>query len=129
MPRRSILSATEQTSLLALPDNQDDLIQHYTLNEADMALVRQRRGEANRLGFAVQLCLLRFPGYALGNDLAVPDPIIQWVARQIRVDAGAWANYGERDTTPPRTSAGIARLPGLDAVRMIRFSFFGAGHG
>lgn len=53
MPRRSILSATEQTSLLALPDNQDDLIQHYTLNEADLALVRQRRGEANRLGFAV----------------------------------------------------------------------------
>jgi TnpA family transposase len=99
MPRRSILSATEQTTLLALPDNQDDLIQHYTLNEADMALVRQRRGEANRLGFAVQLCVLRFPGYALGNDLAVPDPVIQWVARQIRADAGAWANYGERDTT------------------------------
>ncbi|OGB21535.1 MAG: hypothetical protein A3I66_00170 [Burkholderiales bacterium RIFCSPLOWO2_02_FULL_57_36] len=64
-----------------------------------MALVRQRRGEANRLGFAVQLCLLRFPGYALGNDLAMPDPVIQWVARQIRVNASTWANYGERDTT------------------------------
>lgn len=99
MPRRLILSATEQGSLLALPESQDDLIQHYTLNDADMALVRQRRGDPNRLGFAVQLCLLRFPGYALGNEFDVPELIIQWVARQIRVDASAWAHYGERDTT------------------------------
>ena len=92
MPRRLILSATEQGSLLALPESQDDLIQHYTLNDADMALVRQRRGDPNRLGFAVQLCLLRFPGYALGNEFDVPELIIQWVARQIRVDASAWAH-------------------------------------
>lgn len=30
MPRRSILSAAERTSLLALPDTEDDLIRHYT---------------------------------------------------------------------------------------------------
>lgn len=94
--RRSGGRISPETTILHM---QDDLIQHYTLNEADMALVRQRRGEANRLGFAVQLCLLRFPGYARGNDLAVPDPVIQWVARQIRANASAWANYGERDTT------------------------------
>ena len=29
MPRRSILSAAERTSLLALPDTQDELIRHY----------------------------------------------------------------------------------------------------
>ncbi|RMR22439.1 DUF4158 domain-containing protein, partial [Pseudomonas syringae group genomosp. 3] len=54
MPRRSILSASERDTLLALPDSQDDLIRYYTFNESDLSLIRQRRGDANRLGFAVQ---------------------------------------------------------------------------
>ncbi len=56
MPRRSILSAAERESLLALPDSKDDLIRHYTFNDTDLSIIRQRRGPANRLGFAVQLC-------------------------------------------------------------------------
>ncbi|MCJ4332274.1 DUF4158 domain-containing protein, partial [Klebsiella pneumoniae] len=68
MPRRLILSATERDTLLALPESQDDLIRYYTFNDSDLSLIRQRRGDANRLGFAVQLCLLRYPGYALGTD-------------------------------------------------------------
>ncbi|MCP1489786.1 hypothetical protein J3D48_006196 [Pseudomonas fluorescens] len=51
MPRRSILSASERDTLLALPDSQDDLIRYYTFNESDLSLIRQRRGDANRLGF------------------------------------------------------------------------------
>ncbi|WP_177196736.1 DUF4158 domain-containing protein [Duganella sp. CF517] len=41
--------------MLILPESQDDLIQHYSFTDADLALIRQRRGAANRLGFAVQL--------------------------------------------------------------------------
>jgi TnpA family transposase len=62
MPRRSILSAAESESLLALPDNRDDLIRRYTLSTSDRAVIRQHRGAANRLGFAVQLSYLRYPG-------------------------------------------------------------------
>ncbi|HEK0885001.1 TPA: DUF4158 domain-containing protein, partial [Pseudomonas aeruginosa] len=54
---------------------------------------------SNRLGFAVQLCLLRYPGYALGNDTALPEPVIQWVAKQVQADPASWAKYGERDVT------------------------------
>ena len=50
MPRRSILSATEHESLLALPDAKDELIRLYTFNDADLAIIRQRRGAANRHG-------------------------------------------------------------------------------
>ncbi|MGR9727026.1 DUF4158 domain-containing protein, partial [Escherichia coli] len=42
-------------------------LRYYTFNDSDLSLIRQRRGDANRLGFAVQLCLLRYPGYALGT--------------------------------------------------------------
>ena len=57
MPRRSLLSAAERDSLFALPDNQDDLIRHYIFDEPTLSIVRQHRGAANRLGFAVQLLL------------------------------------------------------------------------
>ena len=38
MPRRSILSAAERESLLALPDSKDDLIRHYTFNDTDLSM-------------------------------------------------------------------------------------------
>ena len=99
MPRRSILSTAERTSLLALPDTEDELIRHYTFSEADLSLIGQRRGDANRLGVAVQLCLLRFPGQGLLPDAAVPAPLVQWIARQLRTDPGCWPQYAEREET------------------------------
>lgn len=99
MPRRAILSANDQASLLALPDDQDDLICHYTFKEQDLSLIKQRRGDANRLGFAIQLCLLRYPGYALTGDVAVTEAVITWVANQIKINPAAWDSYGKRDET------------------------------
>ena len=61
MPRRSFLSAAERESLLALPDNRHDLIRRYTLSQSDLSVIRQRRGSANRLGFAVQLSYSAIP--------------------------------------------------------------------
>lgn len=68
MPRRSILSAIERDSLLALPDAEDELIRRYSFSESDVSMIRQRRGDPNRLGLAMQLCLLRFPGQGLLAD-------------------------------------------------------------
>jgi TnpA family transposase len=68
MPRQLVLSAIERQNLLALPDATDELIRRYTLTEADLVIIRQHRGAANRLGFAVQLCYLRFPGVVLGIE-------------------------------------------------------------
>jgi len=127
LPRRSILSATERTGLLALPESQDDLIRYYTFNETDVALIRQRRGDANRLGFAVQLCLLRYPGYALTSDLAVAEPVIQWVARQVRAEPSAWANYGERDETRREHLQELRAYLGLSPFGLSDFRFLVRG--
>jgi hypothetical protein len=37
MPRRSILSAAERESLLALPDTKDDLIRYYVESRAKLS--------------------------------------------------------------------------------------------
>lgn len=99
MPRRSILSAAERASLLALPDTEDAFIRHDTFSEPDLSLIRQRRSDANRLGVAVQLCLLRFPGQGLLPDAAVPMPLLEWIGRQLRLDPGCWPQYAEREET------------------------------
>ena len=99
MPRRSILSTADRINLLALPDTADELIRHYTFSETDLSLIRQRRGDANRLGVAVQLCLLRFPGQGLLLDATLPASLLQWIGRQLRIDPSSWQQYSEREET------------------------------
>jgi TnpA family transposase len=99
MPRRSILSSAKRDNLVALPDTQDDLIRYYTLTESDLAVSNQHRGGANRLGFAVQLCYMRYPGRMLNSDEAPFPPLLKLVAAQIKESVECWADYGQRDQT------------------------------
>jgi len=99
MPRRSILSATERESLLALPDAKDELIRLYTFNDADLSRIRQHRGAANRLGFAVQLCYMRYPGIALTADAEPDAPLLRMVADQLKLPGDIWNDYGQRAET------------------------------
>ena len=64
MARREVPSPSQRLRLDALPVDLDDrlLARHHTLSGEDLAVVRKRRGASNRLGFAVLLALLRFPG-------------------------------------------------------------------
>ena len=121
MPRRSLLSDTERDSLLVLPESLDDLIQQYSFTDADLALIRQRRGEANRLGFAVQMCLLRYPGYALASDTTLPEPMIDWIAKQVRSDAAAWPEYSAREKTRNEHLHELRIYLGLSIFRLSDF--------
>lgn len=99
IPRRSILSATERESLLALPDAKDELIRLYTFNDADLSRIRQHRGAANRLGFAVQLCYMRYPGITLTADAEPDAPYVWWqTSSSCRAISGTTtANAPKRD--------------------------------
>jgi TnpA family transposase len=77
-----------------------EMVRHYTLSEADLAAVSLKRGSANRLGFAVQLCLLRYPGRPLRTVEAVPLPVIEHIASQVGAPPEAFAEYTlKRDVT------------------------------
>ena len=64
MPRCNLLTPTERASLMSFPSDKDDLIRHYTFGQSELAVIGQHRGGQNRLGFAIQLCYLRYPGCA-----------------------------------------------------------------
>ncbi len=99
MPRRSIFSITERKGLFDIPESQDDLIRLYTLSDADLALIRQHRGAQNRLGFAVQLCYMRYPGILLAANAAPFDPLLNIVSEQLKVSNALWDDYGKREQT------------------------------
>ncbi|WP_341305482.1 Tn3 family transposase [Pseudomonas sp. TMP25] len=99
MPRRSILSASERDCLLTLPDAQDEMMRHYSFSESDLAIIRQRRGPANRLGFAVQLCYMRYPGLMLRVGAEPFTPLLRMVAAQLKVSVETWNDYGLREQT------------------------------
>src|SRR5262245_13471958 len=99
MPRRSVLTPAQLAALCVLPTTEVEFARHYTLDAQDLALIRPLRGAHNRLGFAVQLCYLRYPGQALGPDTLPPSGLLAWVAQQVGAAPESWNAYAQRDTT------------------------------
>jgi len=65
MGRRELLTDEERRLLFDIPTDRDQLVRLYTLSKSDRALIDARRRSSNRLGFALQLALLRHSGVAL----------------------------------------------------------------
>jgi TnpA family transposase len=120
MPRRSILSVAERENLLAVPSEEDELIRQYTLSETDLSIIRQHRGSANRLGFAIQLCYMRYPGIILGVGQEPFPPLLKLVAKQLKVPSASWKKYGRREQT--------RREHLLELQSSFGFQFFGLSH-
>ena len=68
MAPRQLLSPQSRAALFDPPTDPAAIVRHYTFSPDDLALIRQRRRDANRLGFAVHLAYLRFPGRVIGVD-------------------------------------------------------------
>lgn len=99
MPRRQLLTSDEHIRLFGMPSDPEALIRHCTLSPVDLDWLSGRRGASNRLGAAVQLCLLRHPGFGLRAEENPPESLLAWLARQLDVPAAAWADYARRDQT------------------------------
>ena len=95
MSRRDLLTDEERRALFGVPADHDALVRLYTLSRDDLELVHARRGDANRLGFAVQLALLRHPGFSTTDDTHTAN-LVAFMAAQIDVPASALADYGAR---------------------------------
>ena len=124
MPRQCILTAAERSALLAFPTEKSELIRLYTFSEQDLSVIKQRRGDANRLGFAVLLCALRYPGQALSAVERPPDSFLAMVARQLGIDERVWAQYAEREETRREHLSELRAFLGLTPFGIRQFHQF-----
>ena len=99
MSRRTLLSSEQRTRLFGIPSDAAEMATHYVLEPEDLALVRAKRRPSNRLGFAVQLCVLRRPGRPLDPSEAPPAPVLAFVANQLAIDPKLFAEYAHRAET------------------------------
>jgi hypothetical protein len=99
MAKRKLLKEQDRRKLFDIPVDEDSLIRHYSLSPADRLQIELRRREHNRLGFAVQLCLMRHPGRVLGAEETPPRAMLRYIADGIGADPEAFALYARREET------------------------------
>ncbi len=75
------------------------LARYFHLDEGDQYLVAQRRGDHNKLGYALQLCTLRFLGTFLTDPTAVPEGAVAYLCNQLGIDRECLPKYLDRRET------------------------------
>jgi hypothetical protein len=93
MTRRQQLSEAQIAALFDPPDDQRELTRHYTFSDTDLAMISRGRSDHNRLGRALMLCYLRYPGRPLRAVERPPEPLLAFVAEQIGVFLGSISGY------------------------------------
>ena len=100
MPVRFLSDAQrEQLSGFPAELGPESLDRFFTLSGPDLAEVRRRHGDENRLGWSLQLCGLRMLGFCPDDVTTAPPSAVRFVARQLGVDPGVLDGYGSRAQT------------------------------
>jgi Domain of unknown function (DUF4158) len=99
MKKHEMLSWHSRAALFDPPTDPTAIVRHYTVSPQDLTLILRRRRDPNRLGFAVHLAYLRFPGRVLGAQEGPPSDMLVFIASQIGVAPEVFAGYARRDET------------------------------
>lgn len=109
------LTATERDRLNHFPTQipDEDLRAFFLLTEADQRVINQQREAHTQLGFALQLCAVRYLGFAPDDLQTTPREVVVYVARQLVVSPEAIYTYGRRRKTRTTHLVQIQRYLGF----------------
>lgn len=98
MVSHQILTDAQREKILKLPAKMSraELRQYYTFSEDELVLIGERRENRNRLGMAIQLAFLRFPGRALTLHEKVPKYLLDFLCLHLELENDS---FYERDET------------------------------
>ena len=99
MAHRTILTKRQRADLFDLPTDESSLLQHYTLADDDIEHIHERRRPENRIGFALQLCALRYPGRILLQGEIIPEKVLHFIGAQLGISDEALLSYAARRQT------------------------------
>jgi TnpA family transposase len=109
MTRQRVLSEKQWADLMRPDFDERAIVRHYTLSRDDIDLIAAKRGDHNRLGFAVLLCCIRQMGSPPATGAVMPSEVVAFVAKQLGVDPAIHARYAHRDETRREHIADIIR--------------------
>jgi TnpA family transposase len=117
MTPRQLLSPQARSVLFDPPTDAAAIVRHYTFSSEDLTLIRERRRAANRLGFAVHLAYLRFPGRVIGVDENPPRDMLCFIAAQIGGSYHDFEDYAARSQTRRAHLGELQRYLGIRPFR------------
>jgi TnpA family transposase len=98
------LTDEERERLSQFPEQieEEDITAFFTLSASDMKEIHKQRGEQNQLGYAIQLCALRYMGFSPDSVADAPPDVTEYVAKQLHLNPESLSGYGRR--APTRTA-------------------------
>ena len=115
MARRSLLTGDERRKLFEPPVTEREVARFYTLSPDDLNWIDERNSPANKLGAAVQLALLRHPGFGWLAGQIAPPPVLRFLSLQVHVQTEALGDYGKRPKTRSEHAGQLHERLGLRA--------------
>lgn len=112
MAHRTILTERQRSALFDLPQQEVDLLKHYTLSDDDLEHIQQCRRPHNKFGFALQLCALRYPGRALTPGEVIPREVSEFIGAQLGLKAEDLIDYAAREETRHEHMSSLRTLYG-----------------
>ncbi|AAW59709.1 Tn3 family transposase [Acetobacter fabarum] len=121
MARRRLLTREALARHLDPSVDEREITRHFTLGPDDLDLIVTRRGDTSRLGFAMVMLYMRWPGRVLEEHEAPPAPILAFVARQLDLSPGIWQHCARRDETRRSHLAALMRRHSYRAFDRVAF--------
>lgn len=109
MVHRTVLTARQRRALLDFPEDEASMLNHYVLSEDDIFNINRKRGDHNRLGFALQLCAFRYPGRFIQSDEILPEKLVAFVSAQLGINPREVEIYAKRTQTHYEHSIDLQR--------------------
>ena len=100
------------------------LARYFYLDKSDINFIQKRRGEQNRLGFALQLTSVRYLGTYIFDVNIIPNNVQDFVAKQLSItDLTILQSYAQREVTKREHNALIRKQYGYQELREGFWSF------
>jgi TnpA family transposase len=98
---RELLTAEQRFEFMSIPGqiSEYELGSYYTLSQHDIEIIQRHRRDHNKLGFALQLCVLRFSGWTLSDGNTLPANVLDYIAKQLKIDSREINLYADREQT------------------------------
>ncbi|EUJ42337.1 Tn3 family transposase [Listeria riparia] len=106
-----------------ISDNLDgqELLARYFFDKQELAFIATQRSAANRLGIALQMAFMKYPGYPFQNISEIPERLLSFIANQISVQPNLICDYKIQTTTGDSHISRVKKLYKLESFSLTHY--------